>query len=145
MQNYISIGSVIFSGLSVLYTCLSFKENKKVYIISQTPVLIPNLTGIPTAPIVSLINTHKSGVAKNVCISLEGGKLDRLYSLEKEFLAPGMKTRDIKTNQSIDGSLFKISYVNIFDKKITVKGSIHYLENTPDLQNIEFKIESVTN
>lgn len=144
IQTYISIGSVVVASISALYAYFSFKYNKKIFIISQTPILIPTFSGTQNHSYVNVSNNHESSIAKNVSIFVEKGKLTKTYSIENEFLSPGLSTLPITIDEDIDGCNFRISYLNIFDKKVCLSGTLYYIENKTDLQNIDFKIESVT-
>jgi hypothetical protein len=144
LENYITVGSVFVAIFSAWYSRNSFKLSEKNNIISQTPVLIPTFSGSATNYTVRVINDHKSGVAKNLSITLEKGKLSKTFSITNEFLSPSMGTYPLAINEDVDGCSFTISYLNIFDKKVLLSGKIHYINNLPDLQDIKFKIESVS-
>ncbi len=143
VQNYISIVSAVVASVSAFLAYNSFKLNKQNNVLTQTPVLLPQFSGQNYDYTVSIINDHKTGIAKDLSFVIEKGKLQRSYLKEKEFLAPGMKTVPVIISEDITGSSFKISYLNIFNKRIIVSGVVHYINELPDLQDVKFEIESV--
>lgn len=141
----ISIISVVAAVVSAILAYLSYRKNGKLYLIAQTPVLIPILSKRGDSKyFIFTTNTHESAIAKEVCITLKGAKLSKVYSRENEFITPNMSTYRIEINESVDGASFEITYKNIFGKFVFTKGTIH--EMVPgqfDLQNIDFKIEGI--
>jgi len=123
---------------------VSFQQNKKNQIIAQTPLLIPTFRKSGEQYTCHIENSHKSALAKEVCVVMKGAKLKSIYSKENEFLVPGMSIYPIEIKENIDGATFEIKYKNIFDKNIELKGTVHEMALMSfDLQNISFKIESI--
>lgn len=143
----LSISSAFIATFSAFVAYFSYKQNSKSYIISQTPILIPTFVKIDENKYeLSTLNTHKSAIAKEVSISLKGGKLKQVYKKENEFLTPDMRTLPLQImEENIDGASFEITYKNIFGKNIESKGVVYEIKlNNFDFQNMNFIIKSIT-
>jgi hypothetical protein len=144
VESIIAIISALSAILSSIITWFVYRANLKINTLSETPILLPNFEKKENGYYYYVKNEHPRSVAKDVSLCLSGAKLSTKYKVENEFLAPDARSRKVAIDENIDGSSFYISYLNIFDKKVEVSGTVHFIDSLPDLQNISFSIQSIS-
>jgi len=151
IENWVGLGSVMVAFVSALYARFSYVENKKSYQLSQTPILLP-LVGESNDKknyYIGINNNHDSGIAKN--LSLKIFKDARVIaSVENEFLIPHYVTNRLEITKDAAKYSFEVKYRNVFNQAILLTGiidvsNIDINRHLPDLQNIELKIDGITN
>jgi hypothetical protein len=144
MTFWVPILSVIFAGLSALYARFAYKENVKAYRLNQTPILMPEIRVAGSETAIFVDNKHRSAFAKGLSLEIRGGKLSKKYSVEDEFITPGLKTKDLKTTEDIDGCHFTINYQNVFDDRVIICGTLHKISpGIFDIQDVEFNMSAL--
>jgi hypothetical protein len=139
-----SFDFILASGavISAVAAILAWRESRRNFQISHTPILVPSVDRLGTDFRVTVVNNDKKAIAQHVSVKLFKGKLNREVSKTDEFLAPNWRVTLPTISENIDDCHFSIEYENFWNQKLQVKGTIHDLGSYFDIQNINFTLKS---
>ncbi len=141
---YISIVSAIISIISAIVAFLSLSDSKRSYQLTQTPIIVPIIVKGGDKTNVTILNNHKTGIAKDLSVLFKRGKLTSDIYKSDDLLTPDSRIDIPNISESLDGCLFEIKYKNFFDQQVCIKGTVTHLPNGLfDLQNQKLVIKGL--